>query len=256
MQEPSLLLSNSLKLFFISLSALILFGCPATDQEIRILVFTKTEGYRHNSIEEGVEAVKKLGTANNFQVDHTEDAGLFLEENLRAYKAVVFLNTTMDVLDQKQQNDFERYIQAGGGFVGVHAAADTEYDWPWYGKLVGAYFESHPNNPNVRKGTFRILDKNHPATDSLPDVWEREDEFYNFKSINPDIHVLVDIDENSYEGGTNGDNHPMVWYHDFDGGRSFYTALGHTEESYSEPLFLDHLLGGIMYASEALPMLN
>ena len=131
--------------------------------------------------------------------------------------------------------------------MGIHAATDTEYDWPWYGKLVGAYFESHPSNPNVKKGEYFVVDKNHLASDCLPDRFERTDEFYSFKNINNDIKVLVKIDEKTYTGGTNGDNHPMAWYHEYDGGRAFYTAMGHTDESYAEPLFLTHLAGGIKY---------
>ena len=220
----------------------------ARSQQPRVLVFSKTAGFRHSSIPNGIAAVRKLGQENGFAVDATEDAGAFTSKNLARYRAVVFLSTTGDVLDAAQQDDFERYIQAGGGYVGVHAAADTEYEWPWYGRLAGAYFTSHPNNPNVRKGTFRVLDKSHVSTQGFPDRWEREDEFYNFKSIDPTIHVLVDIDEKSYEGGTNGDHHPMSWYHDFDGGRAWYTNMGHTEATYSEPLFLRHLLGGLRYA--------
>jgi cytochrome c len=217
-------------------------------QESRILVFSKTAGFRHSSIGDGLAAIRKLGQENGFSVDATEDAGAFSSKNLAKYRAVVFLNTTGDVLDAAQQDDFERYIQAGGGYVGIHAAADTEYDWPWYGRLAGAWFNGHPNNPNVRKGTFRVLDKSHPSTQGFPDRWDREDEFYNFKSIDPTIRVLVDIDEKSYEGGTNGANHPMSWYHDFDGGRAWYTNMGHTEATFSEPLFLRHLLGGLRYA--------
>jgi cytochrome c len=217
-------------------------------QEPRVLVFSKTAGFRHSSIEVGIATVRKLGQENGFAVDATEDAAAFTSKNLARYSAVVFLNTTGDVLDAAQQDDFERYIQAGGGYVGVHSATDTEYDWPWYGRLAGAWFTSHPGNPNVRKGTFRVLDKSHPSTQGLPDRWERTDEFYNFKSIDPSIHVLVDIDEKSYAGGTNGDRHPMSWYHDFDGGRAWYTNMGHTEETYAEPLFLKHLLGGLRYA--------
>ncbi|MDQ6871826.1 MAG: ThuA domain-containing protein [Gemmatimonadota bacterium] len=220
----------------------------AHSQEPRVLVFSKTAGYRHSSIGAGIAAVRKLGQENGFSVDATEDAGAFTSKNLAQYRAVVWLNTTGDVLDAAQQDDFERYIQAGGGYVGIHSATDTEYDWPWYGRLAGAWFTSHPNNPNVRKGTFRVLDKTHLSTVGLPDRWDREDEFYNFKSIDPTIHVLVDIDEKSYEGGTNGDNHPMSWYHDFDGGRAWYTNMGHTEATFSEPLFLQHLLGGLRYA--------
>lgn len=220
----------------------------ARSQESRVLVFSKTAGFRHSSIGVGIATIRKLGQENGFSVDATEDAGAFTSKNLARYRAVVFLNTTGDVLDAAQQDDFERYIQAGGGYVGIHSAADTEYEWPWYGRLAGAWFNGHPNNPNVRKGTFRVLDKSHPSTTGLPDRWDREDEFYNFKSIDPSIHVLVDIDEKSYEGGTNGDHHPMSWYHDFDGGRAWYTNMGHTEATFSEPLFLRHLLGGLRYA--------
>jgi len=214
----------------------------------RLLVFSKTAGFRHASIEPGIAAVKKLGKEQGFSVDATEDASAFNDKNLKQYHAVVFLSTTGDVLDAKQQDAFERYIQAGGGWVGIHSATDTEYDWPWYGRLAGAYFTSHPLDPNVRKATFRVLDKTHASTQGLPDKWEREDEFYNFKSISPDIHVLVDIDETTYKGGTNGANHPMSWYHAFDGGRAFYTNMGHTDATFTEAPFLRHLLGGIRYA--------
>jgi len=224
-----------------------LWACSSEQKETRVLVFSKTAGFRHESIQAGLAAIQKLGQQHQFQVDMTEDATHFTEDNLKRYQAVIFLNTTGDVLNGEQQNEFERFIQAGGGFVGVHAAADTEYNWEWYGKLVGAYFESHPNDPNVQKGVFNVVDRKHPSTDSLPDRWEREDEFYNFKQINPAIQVLMKIDEKSYTGGTHGDNHPMAWYHEFDGGRAFYTSLGHTPQSFSEPLYLKHLWGGISY---------
>jgi cytochrome c len=220
----------------------------ARSQEPRVLVFSKTAGFRHSSIGVGRAAIRKLGQENGFSVDTTEDAGALTSKNLARYRAVVFLNTTGDVLDAAQQDDFERYIQAGGGYVGIHSATDTEYDWPWYGRLAGAWFNGHPGNPNVRKGTYRVLDKSHPSTEGFPDTLVREDEFYNFKSIDPTIHVLIEIDEKSFDGGTNGDHHPMSWYHDFDGGRAWYTNMGHTEATYSEPLFLRHLLGGLRYA--------
>src|SRR5687767_3237057 len=228
---------------------LTLAGTGATQQpESRVLVFSKTAGYRHSSIESGVAGLQKLGRENGFAVDVTENASAFTDRNLRRFHAVVFLNTTGDVLNAAQQDAFERYIQAGGGWVGIHSATDTEYEWPWYGRLAGAYFAGHPNDPNVRKGTFRVLDKSHPSTEGLPDRWEREDEFYNFKAIDRDIRVLVDIDETSYQGGTNGARHPMSWYHAYDGGRAFYTNMGHTEATFSEALFLRHLLGGLRYA--------
>ena len=214
-------------------------------QPPRILVFSKTATFRHGSIEEGVEAIRALGAENGFVVDATEDAGELTEENLARYEAVVFLNTTGDVLDDAQQADFERFIQAGGGYVGVHAASDTEFDWPWYGELVGAYFVRHPR---IQEATLEVVDRAHPATVHLDATWQRTDEWYDFRSINPDTNVLMTIDERSYEGATTGEPHPMSWYHDFDGGRAFYTALGHTAESYVEPAYLQHLLGGIRYA--------
>lgn len=220
----------------------------ASDSGDRVLVFTKTTGYYHESIPSGIAAIQKLGAENNFQVDTTKDATQFTAANLKRYKAIIFLSTTHDVLNEEQQTAMEQYIKGGGGFVGVHAAADTEYDWPWYNKLVGAYFKSHPGNPNVRKAVINVINKEHPATKSLPDKWERTDEWYNYKDINPDIKVLAKLDETTYEGGENGENHPIIWYHEYDGGRAFYTGGGHTKESYVDPVFLQHLLGGIEYA--------
>lgn len=215
--------------------------------EPKVLVFSKTMGFRHASIPTGISAIRELGATHGFIVDATENAESFTEENLEQYSAVIFLSTTGDVLDAPQEAAFERYIQSGGGYVGVHAATDTEYDWGWYGKLVGAYFESHPaGTPNA---DFIIEDFNHPSTSFFQDAtWNRTDELYNFYNLNPDVTVLMTVDETTYEGGTNGDFHPMAWYHEYDGGRAFYTALGHTDESFSEELFLKHLLGGIQYA--------
>ncbi len=211
-----------------------------------VLVFSKTKGFRHQSIPDGIAAIKKLGQENGFGVDATEDAALFTAENLAKYKAVIFLSTTLDVLDDQQQVVFEKYIRSGGGFVGIHAAADTEYDWAWYGKLVGGYFESHPK---IQPAVVRLKDGKHPSTKMLSAEWKRTDEWYNYKSLNPDVHVLLTLDESTYEGGKNGANHPIAWYHKFDGGRAFYTGGGHTSEAFSEPLFLQHLLGGIKWAA-------
>ena len=231
------------------LSILLIFiSCDSGKREgpPRVLVFSKTAGFVHNSIPDGIAAIQKLGSENNFLVDTTTNAELFTEENLAPYGAVVFLNTTMNVLDHYQEAAFERYIQSGGGFVGVHSATDTEYSWKWYGKMVGAYFMSHPA---TQEATFMIEDKSHPATAFFEDEkWTRTDELYNFKEMNPDVNVILSVDESSYEGGANGDNHPMAWYHEYDGGRAFYTALGHTKESYQEEKFLRHLLAGIQYA--------
>ena len=240
-------LSSVLNTAFWSCMVLLFWACPAQEDH-KILIFSKTAGYRHKSISTGIKAIKKLGAENQFGVDQTEKATAFTTDNLKNYAAVVFLNTTGDVLNADQQTAFENFIRAGGGYVGIHAAADTEYEWPWYGKLVGAYFNGHPNNPNVRQARMQVVDKKHLSSKILPDEWNREDEWYNYKNINPQLKVLIQLDENSYEGGTNGSNHPIAWYHDYDGGRAFYTGGGHTKATYSEPLFVQHLLGGIQYA--------
>jgi type 1 glutamine amidotransferase len=226
-------------------------GCSSETSEAQteeksasILIFTKTEGFRHQSIPTGAEAVSEIAADNGMTTLHTENADYFQPDSLANFDVVLFLNTTGNILNDQQQEAFEQFIQNGGGFVGIHAAADTEYEWPWYGDLVGAYFESHPQ---IQEATITVLDKTHPATSFLPDEWVRTDEWYNYKDINPDINVLMNLEESTYEGGKNGENHPTAWYHEFDGGRAFYTGSGHTEESYSEPEFRKHVLGGINY---------
>ena len=228
--------------------AMIITGCSdKRDGKPKVLVFSKTMGYKHASIPKGIAAIQKLGTENGFVVDTTKNATLFNDENLKQYSSIVFLSTTGNVLDHYQEAAFERYIQAGGGFVGIHAATDTEYDWGWYNKLVGAQFQSHPSGtPN---SNFVIKDNSFIATKHFTDsIWNRDDELYNFKNINTEVNVVMTVDESTYEGGENGDYHPMSWYHGFDGGRAFYTAAGHTDESYVEEKFLKHVLGGIQYA--------
>ncbi len=214
----------------------------------RVLVFSKTITFRHSSIPSGQAAIMKLGAENGFLVDTTENAAYFNDDSLRNYSAVIFLNTadTKDsLLNHYEKNAFERYIQAGGGFVGVHAASDAGYHWGWYKRLVGANFNGHPEQQDA---ILHVLDHKNPSTKHLPAEWKRKDEWYNFKDFNKNVNVLINIDEKSYSGGTNGDSHPMAWYHEYDGGRAFYTGLGHTEESYVEENFLQHLLGGIQYA--------
>src|SRR4051812_1756290 len=230
--------------------ALIICGNVSAKQK-RILVFSKTAGFRHTAaIAAGKKYIQELGTKNDFGVDTTESADVFTGDNLKKYSAVVFLCTTGNVLDDQQQQAFQQFIKSGGGFVGLHSSADTEYDWPWYGELNGAYFKSHPKQ---QEAVFNVVDQSNIATAHLPKVWKRFDELYNFKWIGSDLHILITIDENSYTGGANGENHPMAWYHDFDGGRAFYTALGHDNKSYEDPLYLQHLLGGIKYAMGASP---
>lgn len=214
-------------------------------KENKVLIFSKTNGYRHKSITVGTEAIKKLGEQNNFIADATEDSTFFTTANLQQYKAIIFLSPTGTVFGPEQEAALQDYVHKGGGIVGVHAATDCEYKWAWYGKMMGAYFKSHPKQQQAK---VVVVNKKHISTKMLPATWERFDEWYNFKEINPDIKVVLKIDESSYTGGENGANHPMAWYHAFEGGRVFYTALGHTDESYSDPMFQQHLLGGIKYA--------
>jgi uncharacterized protein len=211
----------------------------------KVLIFSKTNGYRHESIETGIAAIKKLGAENNFDTDATEDSAYLSDANLKKYKTIIFLSTTGTILGKEQELALQNYIHAGGGFVGIHAATDCEYEWDWYDKMIGANFLSHPQQQEAK---LIIVDNAHPSTKHLPATWTRKDEWYNFKNMNADVKVLIKIDETSYTGGKNGDNHPMAWYHSYEGGKIFYTELGHTNESYSDPMYLQHILGGIEYA--------
>ncbi len=215
-----------------------------------VLVFSKTEGFRHDSIPGGIAAIRQQGSSRGFSIDATEDAAAFTDDNLARYKAVVFLSTTGDVLNGTQQAAFERFVRGGGGFVGVHSAADTEYDWPFYGGLIGAYFASHPD---IQNATIQVEDTGHPSTASLPRAWQRRDEWYNFQR-NPRgaVTVLATMDERTYSGGTMSPDHPIMWSQTFQGGRAWYTAGGHTNESFSEPLFAEHLGRAIQWAAGAI----
>jgi len=217
---------------------------------MRVLVFSKTAGFRHQSIPDGIKAITKLG-AGRFKVDATEDAAAFTADNLARYAVVVFLNTTGDVLDDAQQTAFEQYITSGGGYVGVHAAADTEYDWAWYGRLVGAYFKSHPSQ---QEATVIVSDRKHPSTRHLPRAWVRFDEWYDYReSPRGKVTILASLDTTTYEGHTMGEDHPIAWCHETSGGRAFYTGGGHTKQCYVDDAFVKHLLGGILWAAGQSP---
>ncbi|NUP82910.1 MAG: ThuA domain-containing protein [Nonomuraea sp.] len=214
-----------------------------------VLVFSKTAGFRHDSIPAGIEALSSLGAAHGFTVTATEDAAAFTPANLAGFRAVVFLSTTGDVLDDAQRAALEAYVDGGGGWVGVHAAADTEYDRPYYGALVGAWFRDHPA---VQQATIVNEDRTHPATAHLDETWTRTDEWYNYRTNpRPGVTVLQTLDEGSYSGGGMGADHPITWCHAQGAGRAFYTGLGHTVESYDEPGFRALLLGAIRWAAAA-----
>ncbi|MEU3973792.1 ThuA domain-containing protein [Streptomyces bacillaris] len=224
-----------------------LSNTPVDKTAKRVLVFSKTAGFRHDSIPAGIAALKEIGKDTNITVDSTESAAQFTTSNLARYDAVAFLSTTGDVLDADQQKAFENYVATGGGYVGIHAAADTEYDWEFYGGLVGAYFDSHPQ---IQPATVRVEDHDHPATAHLDEEWERTDEWYNYRTNPRDqAKVLATLDETTYTGGNMKGDHPISWCQTYQGGRSFYTGLGHTKESYAEPAFRQHLSGGLRYAT-------
>ncbi|MET8203063.1 ThuA domain-containing protein [Micromonospora taraxaci] len=232
----------------VMLASLVTLTTPASAAPLtKVLVFSKTAGFRHSSIPNGIAAIQQLGSANGFTVTSTEDANQFTTSNLAQYQAVVFLSTTGDVLNSSQQTAFESYIAAGGGYVGVHAAADTEYSWPWYGQLVGAYFDSHPA---IQTATVRIEDNTNPSTAHLGATWVRSDEWYNYRT-NPrsTARVLANLDESSYSGGNMSGDHPITWCKTYGGGRAWYTGLGHTEASYTDPNFTRMLLGGLQVAA-------
>jgi cytochrome c len=228
-------------------------------KDAKVLVFSKTKGWRHDSIPAGISALQKMATDNSFNLVASEDSSIFNDAQLSSFNAIVFLNTTLDVLDDNQQVAMERFIQSGGGFVGIHAAADTEWegDWYWYRRLVGAVFKSHPSEPsNVQGARVNVQDAHHPASESLPTSFEIADEWYNYRDFYEFNKVLLTVDEKTYHGGEHGDYHPITWYHDFDGGRSFYTGLGHTAEIFSNPEFIKILLGGLQYAVGGKPKLD
>ncbi|UJH90009.1 ThuA domain-containing protein [Antarcticibacterium sp. 1MA-6-2] len=194
---------------------------PIQAQDQQVLVFHKTVGFWHESIPAGYQAIQDLGEDNGFAVVVTDKADTFNEEELETFDLVIFLNTTGNVLDEKQQEAFKNYINEGGNFFGIHAAADTEYDWEWYGQLVGAYFNGHPEN---QWAEVNVVMSEHPTVKHLPHTWRRHDEWYNYKNINPEMQVLMKLDESTYKGGTNGDDHPIAWYKELEGGgKTIYT---------------------------------
>ena len=211
-----------------------------------VLVISETKGWVHDSIESGIDLIENIGDKNNFNVYHSYNSKVITSENLKEFNSIIFLNTTGDILSKNEQNVMEQFIKNGKGYVGVHSASDTEYEWQWYGDLVGAYFRNHSD---VVDGKIFTVDNAHKITEHLNPEWNIEDEWYNFDYISDNINVLLKLDETSYEGGEHPDYHPITWYHEYDGGRSFYTALGHTKEVFKDERFIKLLEKGILYAS-------
>jgi type 1 glutamine amidotransferase len=208
-----------------------------------ILVFTRTAGYRHDSIPAAVAALRALAERHGLALDHTEDAAAFNSTNLGRYRVIAFANTTGDILDEHQQRAFESYVAGGGSYLGLHSAADTEHGWPWYGALVGAYFQRHP--PGLQTGSVTFA-----RSVGGERAWRVTDEFYDFRD-NPRARVLVvaTLDERTYDGGGMGGDHPIAWCQTFAGGRSWFTGLGHRLELYTDPFYLEHLERGLLFAA-------
>jgi len=230
--------------------ALLAAGCTSAPVG-RVLVFTRTTGFRHDSIPQARAAFERLLAGEGLAADATEDESAFSAANLDRYRGVAFLLTTGEILSGEGKAAFEEWIRRGGALIGIHSAADTEYGWPFYAELLAAQFKSHPA---IQRARLTVIDATHPSTAGLAQVWERTDEWYDFRqSPRGRVRVLVNLDETSYQGGGMGADHPWSWCRDLDRGRSFYTAGGHTAESWSEPLFLSHVRGGIRAALRLAP---
>ncbi|MBD7923525.1 ThuA domain-containing protein [Xanthomonas sp. CFBP 8703] len=227
-----------------SLAAMLAGVAATAPAPERMLIFSKTAGFRHDSIPTAVATLRQLASEEGLAADHSEDANAFTADNLARYRVVVFASTTGEILDPAQQQAFESFVRNGGGFVGVHSAADTGYAWPWYGRLVGAWFQGHP--PGLQ--STQVQPERDGRADGTP--WPIHDEIYNYRS-NPraQVQVIATVDERLYTGGTMGADHPIAWCHAFDGGRAWYTGLGHDAAVYADPHFLAQLRAGVRYAA-------
>jgi type 1 glutamine amidotransferase len=217
-------------------------------KQISVLVYTKNgKGYVHTNIPSAVAAIKEMGAQNGFSVDVSDDPSVFTEQNLKKYNALVFTSTNNEVFDTDEQKvALMRYVQAGGGFVGIHSVTGTERQWEWFKRLVGGTFVRHAKHQKFKQV---IVDKNNLSTASIPANWEIDDECYYVTTMNPDLHVVLAHDLTTVDDKEKplwfGNSYPSAWYHEWDGGRQFYTALGHDGTMYNDPIFRKHILGGL-----------
>ncbi len=235
------------------LLSLFIIGYSATafsQKQFNALLVTTTRGWHHESIHAGVLAIQQLGVKHNFKVDLLEDHNGFNDKTLGNYEVVIFLNTTGDIFNEQEQKSLEHFIQAGKGFMGIHSASDTEYDWAWYTKLVGRMFKSHPA---IQSARLNILDASFPGLEGFANNKQWTDEWYEYS---PDkiegLKTILSVDESTYKptsANAMGSFHPIAWYHHFDGGRSFYTNLGHMPSDFSDPTYLSHIAAGIIWAA-------
>ena len=221
-------------------------GLYAQKQDLKLLVFSKTSGFRHKSIPAGKEFLKQMAKDNNWKITFSEDSGIF-NESLNDFDVLVLLNTTGDIFNEQQQEGLKKFLAIRKGFVGIHSASDTELDWPWFNEMIGAAFSGHPR---VQKAKLSIAkETGHPAVSSWGETEFFKDEWYNFREpVGKHVNVLATLDESSYEGTRMNMEHPISWYHYYDGGKVFYTGLGHTNENYADPRFYEHVQGGIRWA--------
>lgn len=234
----------------------LLFSLTLSAQQFRALLITETAGWHHPSITAAAPAMEGLAKRHDFVLDRYQPGMKLTEKMLEPYDVAIFVNTTMDIFDEAEQAAFEKFIQAGNGYVGVHAASDTEYDWPWYTQLVGHMFIIHPA---VQTAMVDVINRDFPGLERWPDRLLWTDEWYEFTPAKTEgLNYLITLDEKTYnpkadwgskKGEGMGDFHPISWYHEFDGGRAFYTAMGHMPEVYDEKLFLEHVYGGIYWAA-------
>ena len=244
-------------LFCLVAPTLLSAQAPTPAEKFRVLVYTKNgEGYVHENRAASVAALQKLGRENGFDVTASDDPALFTDDNLRQYAGLIFSNTNNDIFaTEAQKQAFQRYIRRGGGFVGLHSASGSERQWDWFAQVLGGRFFRHAKQQDF---DVRVIDRTHASTRTLPEVWHiRDDECYYLKLLNPDIHVLLAADlttvedekKSEYPGDVFGTLFPLAWCHEVDGGRAWYTALGHRPEQYQDPMLLQHILGGIRWAA-------
>jgi uncharacterized protein len=238
---------------FMSLFLIVVSSSEGFSQnQFKALVFSKTKGFRHQSIPDGVVALKKLARDNVFQIYTTEDEDFITDKNLSSFDVIILMSTTGTIFNEEQKRSIEKFVQSGKGIVGIHSATDTEYEWDWYTKLIGAQFLNHPHQQTLK---LNVVDRNHPATYHLPEKWVWSDEIYAFKNFNENVNVLITADENTYDAKEGmGEFHPIAWTHEYDGGRIFYTALGHTDWAFQDDNFMKHILGGIWWAAKGYPV--
>ena len=225
---------------------------PAFEKPINVMVFSKTVGYRHESISSGLKMLYDQSKKQNWVITATEDAGLFTDEFLSKFNVIVFLNPTGDAIDEAGQAAFEKFMNKGKGFVGIHAAADCEYDWDYYDKLLGAHFKTHPAQ---QKATVVFENLDHPAMSPFKGMksYTTYDEWYTFKANpRPNVNVLANLDESSIKKFDNDNfrmgDHPIIWWQEKNGVRSFYTGFGHTHEAFQDKLIIEHITNAINWA--------